>query len=406
MKTNFSVFLTGFFVATFFFIQSGILEAQPKSKEYYGMDYSKSMVFIPGNELVAPFFISDNPVTNKEYILYLIWTSQTYNVYYPEVLFDALPGFNSSVKPDGNFSPFSDSASFNYYLNHSESYVSEYIFNPNYLNSAVIGISWEQANKYSHWLSDRYNEFSLINMKYLVFSLDQLAENNFQTESFILRQYEGVVRNQITFFMKKPENGFNSVDNLLRPSFHMATRYELQTATKQFKLVDCFCASTRDPEFLKPWNDFYLPEKKGYIYFNSPDNYVPLGLSSGNTKSEIKLPDKISEWCFDSYIENEEKSIPDIYRSFGYDLVKFLDPSDEANRDFYPQKDRFGTVPFIITGENKEREFEMIKAPVNMKSAKKANPSYIFDHKTNTVLKRDGDIYTCFRVAVNAILKR
>lgn len=406
MKTKHSVFLTFFIAVALYLIQSGTLEAQPKKNEFFAMDYNKSMAFIAGDESAAPFYISDRPVTNKEYILYLMWTNMVFGGSYPETLFEVLPGFNASAKPDENYNPFSDSASFRYYLDHSESYVSEYIFNPYYLNSAVIGISWEQANNYCRWLSDRYNEYSLITKKFLILDFNQQDESNFTTESYILRQYEGLVRNDPVFFTKKAGNGFKSLDYLLRPSFHLATRYELQTAYKQFSLVDCFCESTKDLEFLKPWFNTILPESKGYIYFddsNESENFF--WLHSDSIKEDIKLPEKISEWCLDSYTEKEEKSIPAVYRNLGYEIVKFLDPMNEANYDFYPQKDRFGKMPFIITGETKEREFEMIKGAINLKDTRKTFTPYIFDHKTGTVVNRNGDVFTCFRAAVNAIRK-
>lgn len=182
------------FASVIFFLvllQTSSVKAQPSQKDYLGMENSKWMVFVPGSDSVAPFYISTKPVTNKEYILFLSWTASVY-VDYPEVLLNLLPGIDTSSWSYENSNPFADSLAFRNYMEHSRAFVSDYMFNPLYLNAAVIGITWKQANKFCHWLSDRYNEYSLIKGKYLIVNTDQRDENNFTTESFIFLQYEGL----------------------------------------------------------------------------------------------------------------------------------------------------------------------------------------------------------------------
>jgi len=145
--------------------------------------------------------------------------------------------------------------------------------------------------------------------------------------------------------------------------------------------------------------------QEGYLYFYNYSNDQLLGLYSDNLYKMKNLPPKISEWCFDTYLEDEGKNLPDIYRMMGYNKIKFVDPLDEGNQDFYPSRDQFGRMPYIIIGENTDKEYEMIKAPVNLKKNRSINPAYIFDHNSGMVVNRNGDEYTCFRYAVNAIKK-
>ncbi|MHC1704137.1 MAG: hypothetical protein AB9846_09545 [Tenuifilaceae bacterium] len=279
MKTKPSNILWTVLIVVIITFQGKLLNAQPKEKEFHKMEYTKWLVFIPGNESTAPFYISTKPITNKEYILYLVWNARIYYSY-PEVYMNALPGLNEKVRQYENFSPFSDSVSFKYYLENAESFVASYMFNPDYLNYPLIGISWEQANKFCHWLSDRYNEYSLIKKKHLMIDLIQRDEHSFSTESFIFGQYEGLVGKPLQIFGdKKTAKGFDYVNYYLRPSFHLATRNELKecckmelpTVTKNlYHVFDKY--STDGSEFLKPFYENYLPEEKGIIYVN-PDPY-------------------------------------------------------------------------------------------------------------------------------------
>ncbi|MHC1704136.1 MAG: hypothetical protein AB9846_09540 [Tenuifilaceae bacterium] len=116
----------------------------------------------------------------------------------------------------------------------------------------------------------------------------------------------------------------------------------------------------------------------------------------------IKLPDKFTEWCLDSYSETEEKSITDIYRKYGFETANF---QKIISMQELPMKDSLGLSQFIIIGENKNREIEMVKAPVNLKKAKKITTPYLFDNNLGIVVNRDGYFFTTFRYAVGAIKK-
>ncbi len=383
-----------------------MLSAQSGAEKYYKMDYAKNMLFVPAGSNSEPVYISSQPVTNKMYILYLAWLQAVY-ANYPEVLINALPGFDVTAPRDPNFMPFADSVSFRFYLSHSESYVSDYIFNPSDLNSAVIGITWEQANKFCHWLSDRYNEYALIKNKYLYFDGEQRDERNFSTEAYIFRQYEGFVKKDNPAFTAEEITGFGNFGYCLRPSFHLPTKLELQSALKSHKLIDCLCSEPRSPEFLEPFYKFYLRERKGYIYVDPEpfgENKTYYVVSHFDIKY-IQQPEKIKEWLFDAPGAPENRSVVDVYRSYGFDTLSVIATNGKDQGYVVPQKDSLGLVNLIITGEGSGSKFVVVRAPENKSIAPRHESHYTYDHMTGKVTDSKGDVFTCFRYAVNALKK-
>jgi hypothetical protein len=324
-----------------------------------------------------------------------------------------LPGNTEKITGEGYSAPFADSVSFSRYLANSEPFVAEYIFNPYYLDYPVIGLTWEQANNFCHWLSDRYNEYCLIAKKYLVLDVDQKDDHNFTTESHIFNQFQGVVdKLQPNFGDPKSSRGFDYIAYVLRPSFHLATRNELEissamslpTPTKGlYNKIDQY--TTDGSEFLKPFYKYILPERKGFIFILSQNaEIMPYYLVSQNPK-KITIPDTFTEWCLDSYLEKKGNSVNDIYVNYGYSIQNFSKLISIEDPDRSMLKDNLGLMPFIITGENSNREIVIIKAPVSMYNADKTDIPYIFDNSKKTVVNRNGDKFTTFRYAVNAIRK-
>lgn len=131
---------------------------------------------VSGTDSTGPFLISEDPVSNFEYLVYLEWLRHNF-VDYPEIYENARP---RSVDPGIRY-PVNDP------------FTSAYLGHPAYSDYPVVGVNWEQAMDYCSWRTDRMNEAILISIGGLSFRkqfINSSNENNFQTEAFINGQFE------------------------------------------------------------------------------------------------------------------------------------------------------------------------------------------------------------------------
>ena len=116
-------------------------------------------------------------VRNLDYLEYLYWLNHVYGTDYPGVYRKALP----------------DTLVWRDKLAYNEPLVEYYFRHPAYRNYPVVGVSWVQASDYCAWRTDRVNENLLIRKGILAMDPSQKDENNFNTESYLAGQYEGLV---------------------------------------------------------------------------------------------------------------------------------------------------------------------------------------------------------------------
>jgi gliding motility-associated lipoprotein GldJ len=100
---------------------------------------------------VASFYMDETEVANVDWLEYLYWIKRTY----PndaEYYYNALPDTLVWRQP----------------LSYNEPYVNNYLRHPAFQDYPVVGVSWEQANDYCVWRTDRVNEEILRRGGYLV----------------------------------------------------------------------------------------------------------------------------------------------------------------------------------------------------------------------------------------------
>lgn len=128
---------------------------------------------------VASFYMDETEVSNADWLEYLHWLNQNF----PddkELYYNALPDTLVWRQP----------------LSYNEPYVDLYLRHPAYQDYPVVGVTWEQANAYSVWRTDRVNEHILRERGALV-DYRALAESQsrpgepFNTDIYLNGQYRG-----------------------------------------------------------------------------------------------------------------------------------------------------------------------------------------------------------------------
>lgn len=126
----------------------------------------------PRRVSVSSFYIDQFEVSNFNWLEYLFWVKRTYSEY-PMIYKNALPDTNCWRSP----------------LGYNEPYVEYYLRHPSYQDYPVVGVSWNQANDFCKWRTDRVNEFILIREGILELNPSQEGEP-FTTDAYLAGQYD------------------------------------------------------------------------------------------------------------------------------------------------------------------------------------------------------------------------
>ncbi|MBM78164.1 MAG: hypothetical protein CL846_06755 [Crocinitomicaceae bacterium] len=127
---------------------------------------------VPRRVTVSSFYMDETEITNYNWCEYLYWINRTY-ISYPMIYKKALP----------------DTLSWREKMGNNETYVEYYLRHPAYRDYPVVGVSWNQANDFAAWRTDRVNEYILIREGVLVMNPVQ-HDNPFTTDSYLAGQYQ------------------------------------------------------------------------------------------------------------------------------------------------------------------------------------------------------------------------
>ena len=170
----------------------------------------------PRTVTVSSFYMDETEVKNVDYREYLYWLRRVYQAS-PEVYRNHLPDTLVWRSPTGFNDPYVE-----YYFRH-----------PSYNNYPVVGVSWLKASDYCLWRTDRVNEQILIDEGELNFDPNQLDENNFNTEAYLAKLYEGAVNDK---GLRQDLSGANTTrktnfeDGILLPRYRLPTEAEWEFA--------------------------------------------------------------------------------------------------------------------------------------------------------------------------------
>lgn len=129
---------------------------------------------------VASFYMDQTEVSNVDWLEYLYWLNQNF----PddrELYYNAIPDTLVWRNP----------------LSYNEPYVDNYLRHPAYQDYPVVGVTWEQANDYCVWRTDRVNE-EILRSKGILIDYKSKSEKAvsesaqpFNTDIYLNGQYRG-----------------------------------------------------------------------------------------------------------------------------------------------------------------------------------------------------------------------
>ncbi|MEO1714346.1 MAG: SUMF1/EgtB/PvdO family nonheme iron enzyme, partial [Bacteroidota bacterium] len=163
---------------------------------------------------VSSFYMDETEISNLDYREYLYWLKRVFGESYPEVWLNALP----------------DTLVWREELSYNEPFVETYFRHPSYNDYPVVGVNWLQANDYCKWRTDRVNEMILIEKGILNPNTEQQDEDNFNTEAYLVGQYQGDVRRNLKDLRTGGERPVRFEDGILLPSYRLPTEAEWEYA--------------------------------------------------------------------------------------------------------------------------------------------------------------------------------
>ncbi len=331
------------------------------------------------NEFIA---ISQRPVTNREYIIYLMWLRNTfiYNPIYSDFFYNSVPGLNiDSIRKYTNTKLKDRIIDMNTVISFSKPFVRNYMFNPKYLDYPVVGVSWQNANNYGKWLADRYNEVTMIKKKLLCFHTTNSECDYFDTGFYMAGLWEGQLDIKLPEFDGESDfKDFTWGDHVFVPAFRLPSKNEVAKSNFKNTPTEFKAYPFNRQHFLHKWYKqyFYKENKVSYI-LTQLYNYE--GYSRDTIIIDTNFTIKISGELLLNINQSNTKNILDIYLQNG---------QDQHLKEYYVEE---------YSWKKRLCETAIVNPCTIVDEDKNQNPIYMSEYEN--ILPPDYINFKCFRLA-------
>ncbi|RMG80301.1 MAG: gliding motility lipoprotein GldJ [Bacteroidetes bacterium] len=312
---------------------------------------------IPRRVTVSSFYMDETEISNFHWLEYLYWLQRVFGADYPEVYKKALP----------------DTLVWRSRLGYNEPYVEYYLRHPAYRDYPVVGVNWLQATDFCAWRTDRVNEFILIREGILEHYVNQINEDNFNTDAYLYGQYEsGKAIDGLPDL--NPNKEFRNVrmeDGILLPRYRLPTEAEWEYAA--YALIGNTIGERIRERRLWPWSGHQLrnpdPHYIGMFMANfkrgrgdnmgiagrlndNADVTAPIYSYWPNDFGLYNMAGNVSEWVMDVYrpLSHEDK---DDFRPFRGNVFKTQVRDEEG---YVVEKDSLGRIQWRDVTEEESAE--------------------------------------------------
>ncbi|MEL6926260.1 MAG: SUMF1/EgtB/PvdO family nonheme iron enzyme, partial [Bacteroidota bacterium] len=282
---------------------------------------------IPRRVTVSSFYMDETEVANIDYKEYLYWLRRVFGESYPEVFQSALP----------------DTLVWREELSFNEPFVETYFRHPSYDDYPVVGVNWLQANEYCKWRTDRVNEMILIERGILNPNTEQKDEDNFNTEAYLVGQYQGDVRKNMKDMRTGGERPVRFEDGILLPSYRLPTEAEWEYAALALKGKQVAGDERITDRRVYPWDGYTVRYQKrnkqqGQILANFKRGRGDYMGVAGKLNDNAHIPSPVDEFLPNDFglynmAGNVNEWTMDLYRPMTSSTLR-----DVENHDLNPYR--------------------------------------------------------------------